>query len=115
MSLPQHAARAYEAASKSRSQREQEADVFRHASAVLSTTRAAGSIARARAVADNKRLWSLVSILVRDTDNQLPIPLRAQLASLGAAVQRELGKPDPDVDFVIGINDHIAAGLSGQP
>ena len=115
MNLSQHAARAYRVASESRSVREQEADVFRHANAVLSTARTAGAIAKARAVADNRRLWSLVAILVRDDENQLPLPLRAQIASLGLAVQHELGKPEPDYDFVIGINEHIAAGLSGQP
>ncbi len=115
LNLSQHATRAYRVASESRSVRDQEADVFRHASAVLSTARTAGAIAKARAIADNRRLWSLVAILVRDDENQLPLTLRAQLASLGLAVQHELGKPEPDVDFVIGINEHIAAGLSGQP
>lgn len=114
MNMPQHAARAYRAASENRSLREQEADVFRHANAVLGNGRSAGPLARTRAIADNKRLWSLVTILVRDDDNQLPLALRAQLASLGLAVQQELEKPDPDFDFVIGINEHIAAGLSGQ-
>ena len=114
MNMPQYAARAYRAASENRSVREQEADVFRHASAALGNARSASPIARPRAVADNKRLWSLVTILVRDDQNQLPLPLRAQIASLGLAVQHELDKPDPDFDFVIGINEHIAAGLSGQ-
>jgi flagellar protein FlaF len=109
------AARAYRAAAESRSLREQEADVFRHASTVLRTARGAGPIAQARAVADNRRLWSLVTILVRDVDNQLPAPVRGQIASLGLAVQRELEAAEPDFDFVIGINEHIAAGLSGQP
>ncbi|MBV9749153.1 MAG: hypothetical protein JO157_10085 [Acetobacteraceae bacterium] len=113
--MSQHAARAYRAASESRSLREQEADVFRYANASLSTARTGGAIARARALADNQRLWSLVAVLVRDDENQLPLPLRAQLASLGLAVQHELAKPDPDFDFVIGINEHIAAGLSAQP
>ena len=115
MNLSHHAARAYRVASENRSLREQEADVFRHANAVLKTARTAGPIATARAVVDNRRLWSLVAILVRDNENQLPLSLRAQLASLGGAVQRELSKPEPDFDFVIGINEHIAAGLSGQP
>lgn len=109
----QHAARAYRAASENRGPREQEADVFRHATAVLRAARDAGPLARVRAVADNRRLWSLVGILVRDNDNQLPIALRAQLASVGLAVQRELDAPEPDFDFVMGINEHIAAGLSG--
>ncbi len=115
MNLSQHAVRAYRVASESRNLREQEADVFRHANTILNTARTAGPIAQTRAVADNRRLWSLVTLLVSDSENQLPLPLRAQLASLGVAVQRELGKPEPDFDFVIGINEHIAAGLSGHP
>lgn len=111
----QQATRAYRAASENRSLREQEADVFRHASAALRAARTAGSTAQVRAVIDNRRLWSLVTILVRDSENQLPAPLRAQIASLGLAVQRELDLPEPDFDFVIGINEHVAAGLSGQP
>ena len=114
MNMPQQAARTYRAASESRSLREQEADVFRYANAVLRNARTASLVAKTRAIADNKRLWSLVTILVHDRENQLPIALRAQLASLGLVMQRELQKPDPDFDFVIGINEHIAAGLSGQ-
>ena len=115
MTLAHTAARAYQVAAESRSVREQEADLFRYANAVLRTSRSATPIARVRAIADNKRLWSLVNILVRDESNQLPTALRAQIASLGLAVMRELDRPEPDFDFVIGINENIAAGLSGQP
>ena len=108
-----HAARAYQAASDHRSVRDQEADIFRRATAALRVARDAGPLPRARAVADNARLWSLVTILVQDPANQLPRPLRAQIASIGGAVQRELAAPEPDFEFVIGINEHIAAGLSG--
>lgn len=112
--LSQHAARAYQAASDTRTLREQEADVFRRATASLRFAREAGPLAQARAVADNRRLWSLVSILVHDTENQLPPSLRAQIASIGIVVQRELDAPEPDIDFVMGVNDQMAAGLSGQ-
>ena len=115
MSSLHHAARAYRVAAENRSVREQEADVFRHATAVLRMARTSTDIAKARAIADNRRLWSLVNILMRDEDNQLPIQLRAQIVSLGIAVQRELDAAEPDFDFVIGINEHIAAGLAGQP
>ena len=110
----QHAARAYQAASDTRTLREQEADVFRRATASLRVARDAGPVAQARAVADNRRLWSLISILVHDTENKLPPSLRAQIASLGMVVQRELDAPEPDINFVIGMNDHMAAGLSGE-
>ena len=115
MNPSQHVVRAYRVASESRSLREQEADVFRHATAVLRASRESGPVAQARAIADNRRLWSMVAILVRDNENQLSLALRGQLASLGVAVQRELEAPQPDFDFVIGINEHIAAGLAGNP
>lgn len=114
MSLAQSATRAYQAAAESRSVREQEAELFRYASGLLRTSAAATPAAKARAIADNKRLWSLVNILLRDEANQLPVALRAQIISLSIAVRRELDCPEPDLDFVIGINDQIAAGLSGQ-
>ena len=115
MTLARTATRAYQAAAESRSAREQEADLFRYVNAALRTSRDSTPMARVRAVADNKRLWSLVNVLVRDEDNQLPTALRAQIASLGLAVMRELDRPEPDFDFVIGINENIAAGLAGQP
>jgi len=34
--------------------------------------------------------------------------------SVGLAVQREMQRDAPDFDFLIGINEDIAAGLSGQ-
>jgi flagellar biosynthesis activator protein FlaF len=114
MTLAHTATRAYQAAAESRSLREQEADLFRYANAVLRTSRNSTPMARIRAVADNKRLWSLVNVLVRDNDNQLPASLRAQVVSLGMAVMRELDRSEPDFDFVIGINENIAAGLAGQ-
>lgn len=108
------AARAYQAASESRSAREQEADLFRQAISALRSSRTSTPMARARAVADNKRLWSLVNILMRDETNQLPLALRAQIVSLSIAVQRELDQDEPDFDFIININEHIAEGLSEQ-
>jgi len=110
-----HATRAYQAASEHRSLRDQEADVFRRATSALRMARDSGPLPRARTIADNARLWMLVTSLIQDPANQLPKPLRAQIASIGAAVQRELDAPEPDFDFVIGINEHIAAGLSGAP
>jgi flagellar biosynthesis regulator FlaF len=114
MTLARQATRAYQVAAAARSPREQEADLFRDVNAALRTSRASTPMAKARAIADNNRLWSLVDILLRDADNQMPLGLRAQVVSLGLAVRRELGRKEPDFDFVIGINEHIAAGLSGQ-
>ncbi len=109
------AARAYEVSSGHRSPREQEADVFRRATGALRAARNAGAIPRVRAIADNRRLWSAVVDLVRDPTNALPQELRASMVSVGMAVQREMDHEQPDFDFLIGVNENIAAGLSGSP
>jgi len=108
------AARAYETAATHRSQRQQEADVFRRATGALRAAREAGSIPRVQAIADNRRLWITVTDLMRDPLNSLPPDLRASIVSVGLAVQREMANDKPDFDFLIAINENIAAGLSGQ-
>ena len=42
----------------------------------------------------------------------LPPDLRASIVSVGIAVQREMTRDNPDLDFLISINDNIAAGLA---
>ena len=108
------ASRAYAAAATHRSQREQEADVFRRASGALKAARRANPIQRVQAIADNRRLWITVAGLMRDPLNELPEALRASIVSVGMVVQREMEQESPDFDFLIGINENIAAGLSGQ-
>jgi flagellar biosynthesis regulator FlaF len=107
------ASRAYKARSADRNFREQEADVFRRATAALRVAASGDDLARIRAVADNRLLWSTLMILLRDPSNALPAPLRGSLISVGLAVQRELDAPEPDLPFVIGINEQITAGLMG--
>ena len=63
------AAHAYQAAASYRSQREQEADVFRRATGALKAARDAGAIQRVQAIADNRRLWMTVADLMRDPLN----------------------------------------------
>jgi len=106
------AARAYQAATTHRSQREQEADVFRHAIGGLISARGAGPIPRLRALADNRRLWLTVTDLMHDPDSGLPLELRASIVSVGIAVQREMDREQPNLDFLIEINKTIAEGLS---
>ncbi|MBN8925586.1 MAG: hypothetical protein BGO51_01440 [Rhodospirillales bacterium 69-11] len=106
------AARAYEAATVHRSQRQQEADVFRHAVGVLKAARDAGPLPRIRALADNRRLWMTVHDLMRDPGNTLPEALRASILSVGLAVQREMDRDTPDFDFLISINESFVAGLT---
>lgn len=113
MQTSTHAFRAYETASVHRSQRAQEADVFRRATAALKAAQNAGPLPQVRALADNRRLWMTVQDLVRDPTNALPQELRASIVSVGMAVEREMDRAAPDFGFLISINENFAAGLSG--
>jgi flagellar protein FlaF len=109
------ATRAYATAATHRSQREQEADVFRRTIGALKMARDAGPIPRVRALADNRRLWLAVSDLMHNPESALPIDLRASIVSVGLAVQREMDRDHPNFDFLIEINQTIAEGLSDPP
>lgn len=109
------ASRAYAAALGNRTARQQEADIFRMVVARLQAARDSGPVARVRALADNRRLWTTVSDLVRDGRNPLAPETRAGLVSVGLTVQREMESDEPNFDFLITINKHIAEGLSGNP
>ena len=86
--------------------------MFRHAVGALKAARDDGLLSRMRALSDNRRLWLAVNDLMRDPRNALPEPLRASIVSVGLAVQREMDREVPDFDFLISINENIAAGLS---
>ncbi len=64
------AIQAYRAVSKYRSQRDQEADVFRQALSALKEARKARSIGKIGAMADDLRLWGKVNdrLLVNPND-----------------------------------------------
>ncbi len=109
-----NAARAYQASAGHRTQRDQDADVFRRATSALQNALADDPVSRSRAVAQNQQLWTAVIDLLRDPANPLPAPLRGSIISVGLTVQRELDTAAPDFAFVIGINEQVAAGLSGQ-
>ena len=115
MNLVGIANRAYQGAVSQRSLREQEADIFQRANGALRAAKEASPVILARALADNRRLWATVVDLVRDPENALPAPLRAAIVSVGMTVQREMDNEQPDINFLIGINEHFAAGLSGDP
>ncbi len=106
------AARAYQAGASHRSLRAQEAEVFHITNAGLRGARDAGPVAQVRALADNRRLWTTVNDLMRDPANALPMELRAAIFSVGLAVQREMERAEPNFDFLIGINENLAAGLA---
>jgi flagellar biosynthesis activator protein FlaF len=105
----------YRSASRYRSQRDQEADVFRQINATLGAAKDATVIRRARALADNRQLWVTVSSLMRDPANRLPDSLKSSIISLGLAVEREMQQESPDFAWLISINELIASGLSGNP
>ncbi|MCA3416829.1 MAG: hypothetical protein INF84_19695 [Roseomonas sp.] len=107
--------RGYGATQRTRSLRDQEADVFRRVNYGLKAALTADAIDRARAVADNRRLWLAVEAAMMHPANQLPEALRASIVSLGRSVQREMENQAPDIPFLIGINDQMIAGLSGDP
>lgn len=108
-------ARAYAASQNLRGLREQEADLFLRANAALRQSRDAGPMPMVRALADTGRLWRAVIDLVRDPDNALPDGLKASLVSVGRAVEREVERPVPDIDFLLAVNEDLAAGLSARP
>jgi flagellar protein FlaF len=111
-----NAVRAYASAAANRSVREQEADIFLRANAALRYARESPKrISRVRALADNDRLWMTILGLLHDPANALPDDLRASIISVGLAVQREMQRESPDLDFLIEINENIAAGLSAKP
>jgi flagellar protein FlaF len=107
------ASNAYAASASHRSLREQEAEVFRRTNAILCRARNKSGVARVRALSDNRLLWTTVMNVLLDPDNALPAELRAAIISVGLTVQREMSCDDPDFDFLLSINENLAAGLSG--
>ncbi len=112
LSTARRAERAYAAASATRSLRTQEAEVFARVIAALRLGARGSSADRVRALADTALLWSSVLDQVRDPANQLPERLRAMIASIAMAVQREVAMMQPNFDFLIEVNENIAAGLT---
>jgi len=109
------AIQAYKAVSRYRSQRDQEADVFRHATAALKAARNGKPLQQIRALTDNRRLWLMVGDLLRNPGNSLPDTLKAPILSVGLTVVKEMQQEIPDFDFLISVNENITAGLAGQP
>jgi flagellar biosynthesis regulator FlaF len=109
------ATRRYGATQQTRSLREQEADVFRRVNFGLKAALNSDQIDRARAVADNRRLWFAIEAALVNPENQLPEETRVGIMRLGRGVQREMDTKEPDIAFLIDINDQMIAGLSGDP
>lgn len=107
--------RGYGATQRARSLREQEADVFRRVNFFLKAATNGNEIDRARAIADNRRLWLAIEAAMANPDNLLPEATRVSILRLGRGVQREMDTKEPDIAFLIDINDQMIAGLSGDP
>jgi len=107
-----YAVQAYRTASNYKSQREIEADVFRLVIDGLKAASDHGSVQKAKAIADNRRLWVIVQSVVTDPFNELPENLRAQILSLSLAMQREMSVENPDLEFLIAVNELIVLGLA---
>jgi flagellar biosynthesis regulator FlaF len=107
--------RGYGATQRARTLREQEADVFRRVNYGLKAALNGDAIDRARAISDNLRLWLAIEAAMVNPDNQLPEITRVGIMRLGRSVQREMENQEPDMEFLININDQMIAGLSGDP
>jgi flagellar biosynthesis activator protein FlaF len=106
------ARRAYQATRQAMNPREQEADVFRRVTGALKAGLEHEGIARARAIADNRRLWIALEASVRHPANQLPQQTKLAMLGLGRAVLKEMENAKPDLAFLIEMNEQLAAGLS---
>ena len=107
--------RGYGATQRTRSLREQEADVFRRVNFGLKAALNADLIERARAISDNRRLWLAIEVAMVNPENMLPEVTRVGIMRLGRSVQREMDSIEPDIAFLININEQMIAGLSGDP
>lgn len=91
-----------------------EADLFGRVIAGLRQVRAGDSTALANALGDCGRLWQGVLTALSAPDNPLPEPLRRNLAELGFAILRELMSPQPDLEFLVEVNEQVMYGLTAS-
>ncbi|PHK96154.1 hypothetical protein CR162_04775 [Pseudoroseomonas rhizosphaerae] len=89
-----------------------EAEAFRAAVSRLRQARSGGSGRRAAAVRVTRRLWQAVLLAVSSPGCPLPEALRDGFGLLGSAVLRELEREQPDLDFLIMVNEQVMAGLA---
>jgi hypothetical protein len=116
MALAQAAAfRAYTKTQSSRSQREMEAEVFATAAGRFRAAIAGTDLDRVRARADARRLFGTLRILVTHPSSELPVPLRASIASVCETALREADSEGSDLDFLAAVCDDFSAGLAARP
>ncbi len=71
----------------------------------------------ARALHENRQLWSIIAIDIADTNNQLPRDLRARLMYLAEftfAHSAEVLSREADVGPLIEVNASVMRGLVGE-
>ena len=106
-----HARRAYQMTRQAMNPREQEAEVFRRVTGALKAALEKDGIARARAIADNRRLWIALDASLRHPANLLPQETRVTMIQVGRTVMREMENSAPDLAFLIEINEQLTSGL----
>jgi len=106
-----HARRAYQMTRQAMDPREQEADVIRRVTGALKAALETEGIARARAIADNRRLWIALDASLRHPANQLPNETKLSILQVGRVVLREMETAAPDLGFLIEGNEQLASGL----
>ena len=106
-----HARRAYQMTRQAMDPREQEADVIRRVTGALKAALETEGIARARAIADNRRLWIALDASLRHPANQLPNETKLSILKVGRVVMREMESAVPDLGFLIEVNEQLASGL----
>jgi flagellar biosynthesis regulator FlaF len=104
----------YQPAMMAAEARATEADLFRRVVTGLRTVRAGDARGLAMALADTGRLWQGILTSLAAPGNPLPMALRRNLAELGFAILRELMAPEPDLEFLVEVNEQVMQGLTSS-
>ena len=111
---------AYGSTTAIRTDRGVEYDAFARVTAALRTAAADGKQkfpALAKALEDNRRLWTIIAADVADPGNMLPQELRAQIFYLSEFTIRHTSRVlrrEADADTLIEINTMIMRGLRSR-
>ncbi|MGG5812536.1 flagellar biosynthesis regulator FlaF [Falsiroseomonas sp. CW058] len=110
------AVRAYGAVQSARSQRAQEAEVFSILAGRLHGALKSGDpIAKVRAAADARRVFTAIEALVIHPSCPLPMDLRMSIGAVSRRALREVEGREPDLGFLAGIAEDFALGLADRP
>lgn len=99
--------------------RQLEREVFQRITARLKSTNLdepGGMAARAKALCENRQLWTTLAIDLATEGNVCPPEVKASLLSLAAFVETTTARAlagDASIDILVEINENIARGLSG--